>query len=138
MTNPSDPNAVIRFGMQLLQDDIHVYSQSKGWWENHEELRKVLLSVKGEEGLQEADLLYKMSRTMLMVTELSEGVESLRHGDPPDDKVPEFSGYTVELADTMIRILDTAARFKLPVIDAVVAKMEVNRNRPYMHGGKAI
>src|SRR6266436_240384 len=42
----------------------------------------------------------------LIHSELSETLEYIRHGNPPDDKIPEFSGVEAELADTVIRILD--------------------------------
>jgi len=51
----------------------------------------------------------------LIHSELSEALEAIRHGDPPDDKIPEFSGTEAELADTIIRILDycRSQNFKL-------------------------
>lgn len=71
---------------------------------------------------------------MLMVTELAEGFEATRVGDPPDDKIPEFSGVEAELADVLIRIGDFAAGHKLRVAEAVIAKMRYNKSRPHMHG----
>lgn len=70
----------------------------------------------------------------LMHSELSEALESCRHGDPPDDKVPNFSGMEAELADCIIRILDFAEAKNLKVIEAVVEKHKFNLTRPYKHG----
>ena len=70
----------------------------------------------------------------LMHSELSEALEALRHGNPPDDKVPEFNGFEAELADCVIRIMDTAAARGLRVGEAIVAKMAYNEGRPYKHG----
>lgn len=70
----------------------------------------------------------------LMHSELSEVLEALRHGNPPDDKVPEFLGTEAELADVIIRIMDMAHARKWRVAEAVIAKMEMNRSRPYKHG----
>ena len=70
----------------------------------------------------------------LMHSELSEALEALRHGNPADDKVPEFSGFEAELADCVIRIMDTAAARGLRVGEAIVAKMAYNEGRPYRHG----
>jgi NTP pyrophosphatase (non-canonical NTP hydrolase) len=71
---------------------------------------------------------------LLMHSELSEAVEAIRHGNPPDDKIPEFSGYEAELADCIIRIMDTAAARNLRVAEAIVAKIAYNKRRPYKHG----
>lgn len=71
---------------------------------------------------------------LLMHSELSEVTEALRHGNPPDDKIPEFSGYEAELADCIIRIMDTAKAKKLRVAEAIIAKIAYNKTRPYKHG----
>jgi NTP pyrophosphatase (non-canonical NTP hydrolase) len=70
----------------------------------------------------------------LMHSELSEALEAVRHGNPPDDKIPEFSGVEAEFADVIIRIMDYAGYHDLNVAGAVIAKMEYNPTRPYKHG----
>lgn len=76
------------------------------------------------------------SKIALMHSELSEALEADRHGNPPDDKIPEFSGIEAELADTIIRILDYAEGNNMDVIGAMLRKAEFNAGREYMHGGK--
>jgi NTP pyrophosphatase (non-canonical NTP hydrolase) len=71
---------------------------------------------------------------MLMVTELAEAVEALRAGNPPDDKIPEFSGVEAELADAVIRIMDFGHARGHRVAQAIEAKMKYNTGRPYKHG----
>ena len=131
--------------LKHLQKRLHTTSKEKGWWEDHGQLCKAVAMLDNSHDLEGsalgngfADLMFKMSRTMLVVTELSEAIEALRQGDPPDDKVPEYRGFAVELADAVIRILDIAEQFDLPVIDAIFAKADFNDNRTYKHGGKAI
>lgn len=70
----------------------------------------------------------------LIHSEVSEVLEALRHGNPPDDKIPEFNGAEAEFADVIIRIMDTchARGWRLP--EAILAKMEFNKTRPYKHG----
>ena len=72
----------------------------------------------------------------LMHSELSEALEAYREAHAGlggiDEHVKE------ELADTIIRILDFCGCYKLDIEAAVLAKIEINRGRPYRHGGKAI
>ena len=126
-----------------LQDELHANAVDKGFWEKHDKLLSYVASGSANEEhtkdmLSHVDLLYQMSRTMLVASELSEGVEGLRHGNPPDDKIPEFDSFSVELADAVIRIFDMAGRFNLPVIDAIVAKAKFNTTRSHRHGCKQI
>lgn len=72
----------------------------------------------------------------LMHSELSEALEAARTHNPPDKHLPKFDSLTVEFADTIIRILDTAYQLDLPIGRAILAKHEYNKSRPYKHGGK--
>lgn len=76
-------------------------------------------------------------RLMLTVSELSEALEALRHGDPADSHIPKFRGTEAELADAVIRILDIAETHNLRLADAIIAKMAYNTRREQMNGGKA-
>ncbi len=63
-------------------------------------------------------------------------VEISLSGNPKDDKLPEFLNVEVELADAIIRIMDAAKERDWRVAEAVVAKAEYNKTRPFKHGGK--
>ena len=64
----------------------------------------------------------------LMHSELSEALEADRKG-LMDDKLPHRDGREVELADCIIRILDTAAALGLDVPGAIIEKNRFNRTR---------
>ena len=77
-------------------------------------------------------------RIALMHSELSEALEYVRHGNPPSDHIPEFSGLEEELADCVIRILDWSNWKGLRIAEAILAKHEFNKGREFRHGGKAL
>lgn len=93
--------------------DHHDIMVSKGFWEGERNDSETL---------------------MLIVTEIAEACEAIRHGNPPDDKVPEFSGLEAELADAVLRIMDLAQGRGLRVAEALIAKLEHNKTRAYKHG----
>ena len=70
----------------------------------------------------------------LIHSELSEALEALRKGNPPDDKMPTYSGAEAELADVVIRIMDLAEGRGWRVAEALVAKMKYNEGRERLHG----
>ena len=95
--------------------EVNQTAIEKGWW-------------KGERN--EGELI------CLMHSELSEALEALRHGNPPDSHIPEFAGVEAELADVVIRIMDFSAAKGYRVGEAIEAKIAYNKGREHMHGGK--
>lgn len=70
----------------------------------------------------------KAEMLMLIVSEVAEAMEGVRK-DLKDDHLPERSMEEVELADTVIRIMDYAGRWGLDIGGAVIEKLEYNKNR---------
>ena len=68
------------------------------------------------------------TKLMLVVTELSEAMEAYR-----DRNRSEFA---YELADATIRIFDLAGTLGVDLEHIIMKKMDVNRERPPIHGRK--
>ncbi len=94
---------------------IHAWAESKGWWESDRNNYEMIA---------------------LMHSELSEALEALREHNPASLKAAGFSSVEEELADVVIRIMDTAHARGWDVAGALEAKMAYNERRPYRHGGK--
>ncbi len=67
-----------------------------------------------------------MEKLMLVVTEISEAAEAVRHNN--------YQNFVEELADTVIRILDICGTCKIDLDRAITMKMYYNATRPEKHG----
>lgn len=112
-----EAEATFVYQFNLLAEKIYKWACEKGHWEAGKDRNN------GE-------------MITFMHSELSEAWEALRDGNPPDKHCPEFNGAEIEFADCIIRIMDTAHARKWRLAEAILAKMEFNKNRPYKHGRK--
>lgn len=102
-------------GWGAQQNRIHQIAVEKGWWEGERNIGELLA---------------------LVHSEVSEALEAFRHGNPPSEHIPEFTGAEEECADVIIRIMDFAAAYDLRVAEALLAKVAFNVTRSRKHGGK--
>lgn len=105
--------------LREMQAECHRMAREHGWWDR-------------DRGIPE--------QIALMHSELSEALEEFRRGALPnlitrglDDK-PE--GFGIELADCVIRIMDTCEAFDIDLEHCLKIKMAFNETRPFQHGGK--
>lgn len=93
--------------------EVHKIAKEKGWYDN---------TTKREV----PELL------CLIHSEISEALEGYRK----NLKEGEKGWIGEELADAVIRIWDMAEYLGIDIADEVNKKHEINKNRPYRHGGK--
>ena len=108
-----------RTDFQELQRSIHENAVSKGWWEDDSVPDKLLM----------------------IHTEISEAVEDFRVSKMAGttlDASGKPTGFPIELADIVIRVLDLAGHLKINLFNEILRKHEYNKKRPYRHGGKVI
>lgn len=117
-----EKKAYITNGLQLLIELCHNASYARGWWHDQATGRPLII-----EGSPQTPYI-KCTKLLLTVSEIGECMEGLRT-DAPDDKLPQFSMETVEIADAMIRLCDYAGAYGLPVVAAILAKMDFNAVR---------
>jgi hypothetical protein len=93
--------------LRTIQRKLHGQAKAMGW---HNKPREVGTDI------------------ALCHSELSEALEGARK-DLNDDHLPHRKMFEVELADTIIRILDTAEKYGVDVAGAVAEKHDYNANR---------
>ncbi len=135
---PVDLRALIKTSSYVLSEECHKAAKDAGWWTNKDGTPRNL-DPSTEEG--RINIAWPL---LLMVSELIEAAEGVRK-NLMDDKLPHRSMLEVELADTVIRIFDTAHGIGLDLGGAIAEKLEYNRTREdhkpenrFKEGGKLV
>lgn len=101
-----------------LAKAVHEIACSKGWHDTPVPFGVALSNIHGE---------------------VSEAWEDFRNNRPLTEIYYEGNkpcGIPTELADIIIRVLDTCAANGIDISEAVCIKMAYNKTRSYRHGGK--
>ncbi len=127
-------------------DEITAWGKSKGWdkpplCKKRGRVVPVTIGISTESpptGVKTAEVLAKV---MLVTTELAEAVEEAREGRfktwyDAHSSTEKPEGFTIELADAVIRIFHIAGLLGLDLEGAIRTKMAYNERRAYRHGGK--
>jgi len=108
-----DPQFIVAFNR--VADKVHETSCRQGFWQDGDNRNK-------------GEILAELH------SEISEALECLRDGNPPDKNVKSMSGGEVQLADALILLMDIAKGYGFNIAEAALAKMKFNEGRPYLHG----
>jgi len=93
--------------LSVLAKDIHANARAHGWWDHQRPVPEVLC---------------------LIHLEVSEALEAYRRNDK--------ANFAEELADIAIRLFDAAEGYGIDLEKEIIKKHEINKSRPYRHGGK--
>jgi len=115
---------------QIAQRSAHGVNYRNGWWDDRDKIM--------ESGIPNAVPLVTIACLGLVGTEVAEAIEAARKHD-----FATWGNHTTkdtmvrELAGTIVRCMDLAERFDMPLAEAIVEEIKANAERGFRHGGKA-
>lgn len=102
--------------IRTMQHAVHSLAVEKGWYESDQHIGVHLANIHGE------------------VSKLNEAMRDRVRGK--SEKIPDFTRAEEAAADIVLRLLDTCEYMGWRLGQAIIAKHEFNKTRPYRHGGK--
>jgi ligand-binding sensor domain-containing protein len=109
-----EPRDFARIMLDAMASTVHASNVMAGWWSD---------PATGE--MKDRNVGEMLA---LIHSEISEALEGHRKG-LMDDKLPHRKMFAVELADTIIRVLDLAGADGIPIGTIVMEKMAYNATR---------
>jgi NTP pyrophosphatase (non-canonical NTP hydrolase) len=135
--------------MERVRDLCHENSKSHGFWDEDKQVVTRPDKSKGGAWREMVEVPMKPwnfgEKIALIHSELSEMFEAWRKDIKESDKditVLDSTGprritaIEEEMADTFIRLFDLCGKLDIDIGSIILAKMEYNKNRPHMHGGR--
>ena len=121
---------MVRNTVESLVIDAHENAVKHGFWEDLQNTDNDLdlewHKIAFKNPVCEIDTNAISTRLMLIVGEVAEAQEGLRHNDR--------SNFAEELADIVIRVFDLAGGLDINLEVEIIKKMATNALRPYKHG----
>lgn len=111
-----------------LQEECHRIATDHGWWEDTD--------------VDDPNVV--AGKLALIHSEVSEALEEVRKGryftyyETGMDGKSKPLGFGIELADTVIRILDLCGEMNIDLEDCIRTKIRFNKTRAHRHGGKKL
>ena len=115
---------------QIAQRSAHGVNYQNGWWDDRDKIM--------ESGSANAVQIVTLSCLGLVTSEVSEAMEAVRkHNFATWGNHTAKDTLVRELAGTIVRCMDLAERFDMPLAEAIVEEIKANAERGFRHGGKA-
>ena len=125
-------------GLTALAEEIHENAAAHGWWDEERKLPEILMLCVSE--LSEALEIYRDGHNITEITHECNATEADKAAHCINDcencAYAKPEGIPVELADTIIRVLDYCGHEGIDIETVVRMKHEYNKTRPYRHGSK--
>lgn len=113
-----------------IQQAVSMVNVANGWWKDRVELE--------EKAGHFGKVCNILSLLALVHSEVSEAAEAVRkHDSSTWDNHLTKDTLVRELAGTVVRIMDLAHAYDLPLSDAIIEELKANMTRGVKHGGKA-
>lgn len=135
---PEPGSLVVLYDMAAVQKMCGAYADEKGFWDRghaHNTASTQLINMIAElteaweeirDGHQIDDLYYRAPN----------GLSTPYSIDPDTGHINKPEGVPAELADTVIRIMDTCEHAGLNLAELIAEKLRYNATRGHRHGGK--
>jgi hypothetical protein len=126
LDNTKERETFIR-SMAKVMETAYFINHDNGFWDKRDEIM---------EAVEDSTPTVVIACLGLVGSEVAEAMEAARKHDAATwGDAHQKDTLVRELAGTIIRCMDLAGRFELPLAAAILAELEGNAKRGHMHGG---